>query len=191
MADLTFSQLRAKLDTRLSDTSNTVWDSNTKDEFVITALNDPYVYIIDRDKTLTTVYEQPEYTVPSQFNDVVDIAIDTTGLGYGQPVDPSAYSIVNGIIVFDPSYISITGGNTMIVTGKVQLDKNSIIPNWLQEYVLELSIIEAYKYLTSLLGSQFLTNDMTMAQLIQKIQYHEGRAERLRATLQNKWSNRA
>lgn len=190
MADLTFKQLRTKLDTRLNDTSNTIWSSNFKDEFMYEALNDPYVYIIDRDKTTTTVLNQAEYAVPTPLTEVVEVSLDLAGNGYSTALDPSAYRLINGTIIFDPSYMNIPGGLTMIIAGKRHLDQTDIIPNFLVEYVLELSLISAWKWLANKLADNFLTNDMTMGDLLQKINSHERRAEELRRTLRNRWLQR-
>jgi hypothetical protein len=190
MADLTFKKLRAKFDTRLNDTGDKLLASTLKDEFVLEALGDPYVYIIDRDKTTTTVAGKAEYPIPAQFSEVVDIAIDINGNGYSHGIDPSAYKTVNGIIIFDPYYISLPAGKNLIIYGKAQLDNTSTIPTFLQEYVLQMSMISAWEYLAAKLADSFLTNDMSMADLLNKIAYHTRRATALRATLQNRYMQR-
>lgn len=190
MQPQTFSQLRTKFDLRLNDTSNQIYASNLKDEFVYEALTDNYCYIVDKDDTSTTVFLQEVYPVPNQFTDVIDIALNTNNDGYFHSIDPSAYDVINGNIHFRPPYNGIIGGLTMRIVGKRPLGSSDTYPVWLQEYIMQLSLRNAYDYLTTKLADNFLTNDITMAEVLNKLARCDVRIEQLRATLANKYSQR-
>jgi hypothetical protein len=54
MAALSFTQMRTRQNRRLKDSNDITFTSSEKDEFLETAIADPYVFDIARDTTITT-----------------------------------------------------------------------------------------------------------------------------------------
>lgn len=183
MADITKSQLKVKFNTRLRDTTNVTWTSGEKDDILSAAILDPFVYIVDTDKTLVTVANQPEYTSPVQA--ITDMQIDTNGDGYPKPVPREAYDLINGVIRFGRAYKGIPAGKTLYVTGEIKLTDFDTYPDMIQEYILQTAMAEAFEMLKTSLTSRFVKNDMTMSEIVQSISTHRAEAARLRSQIMN------
>jgi hypothetical protein len=172
----------------LRDPTLLTWTADEVGDFLISAFNDPYLYIIDYDSSTVTVAQQPQYTVPSQFLNVTDILIDAAGDGYWVPIDPSAYTIINGLVIFNRYYKQMPGGKTLVFFGTRQLTVNDSIPVTYQEYILHMATAEAFEVLKTSLTSRFVKNDITMAGLIQSIETHRQRADELKQKLLNNYT---
>jgi hypothetical protein len=83
---------------------------------------------------------------------------------YGKPDDIDAWSVYGGTVYLDALPPS---GKTLVMIGSVKLTATDTIPDNLQEYVLVLAKLELVKYLQQSLANTFLTNDMTMGDLMQ------------------------
>lgn len=64
MAALSLSQMLDRLNTKLSDSTDKTFTSSEKGEFLTSAYNDPNVFYIDRDTSLTTSGTSLIYTLP-------------------------------------------------------------------------------------------------------------------------------
>lgn len=185
MAALSFSQMKTRGKVKLRDTANVTLTDSEHAENLKSALYDPYVYIIDRDDNTTTVANQANYDVPDGMTEVTDILIDLYDNGYPVRVERQGYDIINGVIYFDLRHQSIPDGKTMIIIGKVKLDENSLIPDFLQEYVFQLYMIETFEMIKTSLTTRFVKNDITMSEIVASIGTHKSRAAELRGQLSN------
>lgn len=185
MSDRSLSQLKTRLNTRLRDTGNLTFTSAEKDEMLIEAIADPYVYIADRDTSLTTVDSQSVYPMPDGFDDIYEIGIDINADGYVSPIPRSEYDVLNGNLIFASSSKTLTAGKTLHIYGKRKLTTTDIFPDKVQEYILSLAIVGAFEMLKTSLTTRFVKNDMTMTDIVKSIQTHEQRAEKYRRSLIN------
>lgn len=185
MAAQTFSELLDRLDTTLSDSTDRTFTSSEKSEFMTRAFNDPYVYKITRDTSLTTASQTANYTLPSTMDEVTDVQIDVLGDGYPSSVDRSTYDIVNGVLYFDAIQKYMPANKTIVLIGKQKLTTNDSVPDFLQEYVLTLAEIEAYSFMKNKYATRFLKNDVSMAELVNSLVERRQHAGELRKNLDN------
>lgn len=183
MASITKSQLLTKLNTRLRDGGNTTWSAAEKNEILSQAINDPYVYIVDRDDTTTTTANTATY--PSPFQEIYDMYIDINDDTFPMHIPRSNYDIVNGNIYMDRSMRSLATGHSLIIYGKKKLTDSDLYPDIVQDYILEMAMVGAFEMLKTSLTSRFVKNDITMAEVIQSINTHRQEAARLRQGIIN------
>lgn len=189
MAELSFSQLRTRQDRRLKDSGDITFTSSEKDEFLTTAIADPYVFDIVRDDTLVTVDGASTYDLEDldyQITEITDIAIDILGDGYPVPVSRDGYEVIGTTLYFEGRNRNIPVGKTIYVTGKRKLEITDTIPEFLQEYVLRLADINAYEELIASFTTRFLKNDVTMSDLQAAIRGLQIRVADLRKNLANR-----
>jgi len=185
MAAQTYAQLLTRLNTLLSDSTDKTFTSTEKGEFLTNAFNDPSVYSVQRDVSLTTVANQYNYTVPTGYSDITDIFIDIDADGIGTKVARNTYDIINGVIYFS-NIRTLPASKTIILFGKKKLTTSDNIPDMLQEYVLVLAQIEAYRFMKNKYATRFLKNDVSMSELIASLTDLERKAESLRKNLLNR-----
>lgn len=186
MAAQTFAELRDRLDTTLSDSTDRTFSSSEKDEFMTRAFNDPYVYKIVRDTSLTTISQQPSYTVPSAVDEVTDVQVDVLGDGFPSSLDRSTYQVVDGTLYLDAIQKYIPANKTIVLIGKQKLTTSDSIPDFLQEYVLTLAEIEAYSFMKNKYATRFLKNDVSMAELVNSLVERRQHVGELRKNLDNR-----
>lgn len=186
MAEASFTQLRTRQDRRLRDTTDKTFSSSEKDEFLTTAIDDPYVFKIVKDTSLTSVTGQATYTVPDGISEVIEMAIDLYDNDFPEIIDRNGYEVVDGTIYFDRNYRYLLDGKILYVTGKYKLTTSDLIPDYLQEYVLRLADINAYEELIASFTTRFLKNDVTMADLQGAIRGLQIRVADLRKNLANR-----
>lgn len=185
MAAQTYAQILARLNTKLSDSTDKTFTSSEKGEFLASAYNDASNFIIDRDTSLTTSNGTQNYTLPTGFIEPTDIFIDTESDGVGYRVDRSHYDVVNGVIYFS-NIVSLPDSKTIIIFGKNKLDTSDTLPDFLQDYVLTLAQIEAYEFMKNKYATRFLKNDVSMGELISSLGQLEQKAAMLRKNLSNR-----
>jgi hypothetical protein len=184
MATVTFAQLRTRLDTRLKDATDTSFTSSEKDEFMTTAFNDPYVARIKRDSSLTMPTTAVTYaTAPAGYDYPAEIQVDANLDGVGWDIGKENWDAIDGRIYFTYDVRDAYSGNTLYLVGKVKYTTSDSIQDYMAEYVLELATVEAYEFMKSRLATRFLTNDMTMSDLINGIQTHKNRARELKTMM--------
>lgn len=183
-----YAEMGTRLDTMLSDAADRTYSSSEKDEFLDSAYNDPLVFQIARDTSLTTGTETPSYTLPSTIDEVLDVMIDTRADGFPERVDRSAYEVIAGTIYFDWTQQYIPSGKTIVIIGKQKLTTDDDLPMFLQEYVLHLASIYALEFLKNKFASRFLKNDVSMTEIIAAINTHRQRVAELRKSLANRRS---
>lgn len=185
MAALSVSQIKTRLNTKLSDDQDKTFTSSEKDEFLVSAYNDASNFIIDRDTSLTTVSQQYNYTLPTGFTAPTDIFIDLDSDGVGYKIPTNQYNVINGVVYFSNS-LSLTPNCTLILFGKNKLDTTDSLPDFLQDYVLTLAQIEAYEFMKNKYSTRFLKNDVSMGELVTSLNQLEQKAEMLRKNLNNR-----
>lgn len=185
MAALTFAQMTTRLNTKLSDSTDKTFSSSEKNEFLTSAYDDPEVYYIGRDTSLTTVADQNAYTVPSGFGEITDIFFDTLDDGVGNRVERNSYDIVDGTIYFH-NIRSMPTGYNIIIFGKKDVAITDTMPESLQTYVLTLAQLEAYEFMKNKYATRFLKNDVSMGELLSAIGQLEQKAGSLRKNLANR-----
>lgn len=183
MAALTKAQLKAKFNTRLRDTSNITWSDTEKDDLLSAAILDQYVGTDVQDITLTTVDSQSTYVSPVA--EIYDMYLDKNDDGYPRPIPRNAYDLINGNIVFTRAYKGLPAGHKLYINGFQKLTDSDSFPDLMQEYILNLAMCEAFRMLSTSLTSRFVKNDITQAEIMQKINQHAAEAARLRSQLIN------
>lgn len=184
MADLSVSQMKTRLNTKLSDSLDKTFTSSEKDEFLTSAYNDANVFIIDRDTSLTTTTAR-NYALPAGFTEPTDIYLDSASDGVGDRIDSSTYDVINGYIYMQ-NVRTLPVGKTLILFGKNKLDTSDNLPESLQDYVLTLAQIEAYEFMKNKYSTRFLKNDVSMGELVTSLNQLEQKAADLRKNLPNK-----
>lgn len=184
MAALSVSQMKTRLNTKLSDSLDKTFTSSEKDEFLVSAYNDANVFIIDRDTSITTTSDR-FYTLPTGFTEPTDVFLDLTSNNIGTRLDRSTYDIINGVIYFQ-NVRTLPVGVTVILFGKTKLDTTDNLPDFLQDYVLTLAQIEAYEFMKNKYATRFLKNDVSMGELVTSLNQLEQKAASLRKNLSNR-----
>lgn len=180
----TISDLLITLNTELSDTANTTFTAAEKTQFLTKAINDPYVYSVTRDTSLTTLASTYSYTAPTGLDAIFELGLNIDGDGIFHQVPREDYDLINGVIYFNTN--SLPTGKTIQIVGKSKLTTvTSDFPTKVQDYIIELSIVNAFEFLKTKLTTRFLKNDMTMADIINSISTHKQRAAELRQALIN------
>lgn len=187
MAALSFAQMRTRQNRRLKDPTDITFTSSEKDEFLTTAIADPYVFDITRDTSITTAASTASYDLSGlDITEVTDIGIDMVGDGYPEPITRDGYDIIDGTLYFEGRYRGVPADKTLYITGKRKLTASNSIPEFLQEYVLRLADINAYEELIASFTTRFLKNDVTMSGLQSTIRGLQIRVSDLRKNLANR-----
>lgn len=181
----TYNEMLDRLDTMLSDANDRTYTSSEKEEFLNSAYNDPSVFDIVRDATITTTANDPSYTVPATMDEVLDVMIDIVGDGYPQRVSRNSYQIISGTLYFDYTQKALLGDKTLVLIGKKKITTSDDLPSFLQEYVLHVASIYALEFLKNKFAGRFLKNDVSMTELIAAINTHRQRAAELKKNLAN------
>lgn len=161
MADATLSQLKTRLNIKSRDGGNITFTDQEKTEALTTAFADPYVVQMSRDASTSTSANTDNYTVPDGMT-LLKLGIQLRP--YGKPDDIDGWAVYDGIVYLDELPPS---GKTLVMIGSIKLTTTDTVPDNRQEYVLVLAKLELVKYLQQSLANTFLTNDMTMGDLIQ------------------------
>lgn len=186
MAAQTFAQLRTRLDTWLHDSTDNVFTSAEKDEFMTTAFADPDVFKIVDDRSLTSTLNGYQYTIPSTFQGIIEVLVDNSVDGFGDLLDKSAWKEINGVLYIAHKDKGIPSGKTIILRGKQPITSSGTVPDELQNYVLHLAMIEAYSMIVNLLAVRFVKNDITMTEALQALNRHEAAASKSKRGLTNR-----
>lgn len=181
-----YAEMGTRLDTMLSDANDRTYTSSEKEEFLDSAYNDPLVFQIVRDTSLTTGSQDPDYTLPATVDEVIEVAIDTQGSGYPEKMDRSAWEVIGGVLYFDWTQQYVPSGKTIVLIGKQKLTTDDSLPEFLQEYVLHLASIYALEFLKNKFAGRFLKNDVSMTELIAALNTHRQRVAELRKSLSNR-----
>jgi hypothetical protein len=168
MAAVNFNQLLTRFQIEIRDTALTTFNLAEQTEHLTAAIADRFVTIYDRD-SLTTVAAQAVYPYTGAITDPTELFLDLSSNGYGTPIDTSAWDFINGNFIFKPTYKPMQGGLSLYIWGRRKLATTDLIPDTLQEYVLEVANLRALKMLKMTLGTRFLKNDITGAQISQMI----------------------
>lgn len=161
MAAASLSTLLSRLNVKSRDGSDITFSSAEKTEALTTAFADPFVVTIVRDASLTTTTNTDNYAVPVTITTPLKVGLQITS--YGKPDDVDGWATYGGRIYLDclpPS------SKTIVMIGSYKLTTSDSIPDDRQEYVLVLAKLELVKYLQQSLANTFLTNDMTMGDLV-------------------------
>lgn len=187
MASQNLTSLASTLNVWLGDESDITFTSSQKTEFISAAIRDEYVYTIDRDSSLTTT-TAASYELPSGYSDqIVRVGIDLLGDGFITWLDRDAYYANGGTLYLEPSHRAMPTGKTIIIIAKKKLTTTDTFDENLQNYILHLSMVEAFQYIKSQLTTKFYKNDMTMGEVLSSINYHRQRANEIRGSLENRY----
>jgi len=181
MADATRSQLLTELNIAARDGSNITFTAQEKTKALNRAIHDPYVVKLTRDTSITTDGSD-SYDLP--FTGTIlklGIQMATTG----KPANLEDWDVIDGTIYL-PSVPP--SGKTLVIIGTTKLDENDLIPDDRQEYVLVLAKIQLINYLTASLATTFLTNDMSMGELLRLKQDLQAEAATWRSSFRNSYT---
>lgn len=192
MADLSYTQMYTRLNTWLRDGDDFTFSQVEKNEALGLAIDDPLVYVNDRDTSLSVTDNVTfSYQLPSGWTNVNNIAIDVYGDGSDKNIDRSAWWVTNGVLYFQRNYvISFPVGHSIILYGRHKLSNFDIIPNFLQEYVLCMAAANTIAYLRAGKTNRFLRNDVTMGEMLSSGQVYQARAAQLKRSLHSRTSER-
>lgn len=187
MADLTASGLLTRLNTKLRDSTDRTFTSSEKQEFIAAAIDDDYVFKIVRDDTQVTVANQASYSMADLgISEVLAVFIDVLDNGYPELVSRDGYDVIDGVLYFEPSHRAIPAGKTLIIVGKQKLTTSDTIPEFLQNYVLELALVQSYEELAHTYTTRFLKNDVTLGEILGAIRSMQAKIGDMRRTLANR-----
>lgn len=190
MAELSQSALLTRLNIQLRDADNRTFTAAEKTEVLDIAVNDPYVFIIARDDSTTTVADQARYTRPGNITKISHINLLQTD-GYEDTIDNQSWEEVGDEFIFDRTMQGLPASKTLVVYGKQKLTDVDLYPEMLQDYILIIARIHCFELLKTSLATRFLKNDITMSDLIQTINSLKQEAARLQRTLDNQRAYRA
>lgn len=188
MALLTKTQMLARLDIWLDDADNFAFTPAQKAEGYNTVLNnDPLVYKIVVDTTLSTIANTSTYVPATAYDAILQVQIDANGDAFPLPMDRSGWEYINGQLIFNYRYRSLIAGKTMYLTAKQKLDADiDSVPVNLQAYVLHRATANMLTILSSRKIGRFLRNGTTLSELLQNQAYHEAQAMMLAKKLSNR-----
>src|ERR1039458_2618573 len=99
--DQSIAQLTARLATLVRDPTNSTWLVSEFTEAMTEAVdNDQWLLIKSRDTSLTSIAQQVEYTFPSGFVSLDELALDFYDDGYGLPLDRTSWESDDGAFYF-------------------------------------------------------------------------------------------
>lgn len=173
---MTTAELKTKLQIMVRDTTDSKWTSAEKDEAIADAMYDPAIATIVEDSTLTVVSSQQDYTVPATLDVVGDVYLND-GSGVKSRLSGDVWEQINDTLRFrllpDSGTLTLVGFKhaTSISDDRVNL-------------VMYLAIKKLYEMLLNKLLSGFLTNDMTLAEVMTSIDYADRNIEKERKRVQ-------
>lgn len=158
----TLSALATRLNIKARDGGDITFTPAEKTEALTTAFNDPYVVNIVRDATTTTAVNVSDYPIPATITKLLKVGQQIST--YGKPANIEGWNEYGGRVYFDNLP---TSGLPLVMIGSYKVTITDDIPDAnRQEYVLVLAKLELLKYLQQSLANTFLTNDMTMGDLL-------------------------
>lgn len=185
MATQTLAELKTTFNTWLQDSDDITFTSGEKDEFLAAAIRDPWVYKIARDSSITTVADTYSYALPTGFsNELTFVGVDVAGVGFPQPLDRRSWYVEDGYLYLER--LDVPASKAITIRGKKKLTTSDTFPDSLQNYVLHLAMVEAFRLIQSQLTTRFYKNDITMAEVSAVIGQHKSDAAQLRSTLENR-----
>lgn len=180
----TFTDLKTRLNTWLRDSANRSFTDAEKTEILTEAINDPYVFNVVRDTSLSTATNTYSYTAPTGIEAIFELGVDIDSNGVFHAIPRDSYELINGTIYFSDTHLPT--GKTIQIVGKSKLTSSSTdFPTKIQEYVLHLAMVSAFEMLKTKLVTRFLTNDMTVSDINNAIATHKQRAAELRQAITN------
>ena len=184
MATATYSQVKDRLNTRLADAGDTTFTTGQKDEFLTKAYNDSYNFGVGRDASLTTAANTYQYTLPTGYNDIFELYINLDGTGALRDlIGRDSYDIIGGVLYIRD--VLPSGKSLLLIGEKKFTTSETALPELNQDYVIELAVLEAMRWLKHRYATRFVKNDLTMSEVLQAIQECQQEAARLRAQLMN------
>lgn len=188
MAAQTKTQMLARLNIWLDDADNFAFEDAVKAEgYASVVNNDPLVYKIVNDTSLTSAANTSTYTPATTYDSILQVSININGDGYPLPIDRSGWEYIDGNLIFNYNYKGLIGGKTLYLKAKKLLDADTdSIPDNLQNYVLHRACANLLSTLASRKTGRFLRNDTTMAEVIQNMGTHDAKANQLAKKLSNR-----
>jgi hypothetical protein len=181
----------ARLNIWLKDSDDFTFTPAEKQESLNTAIDDPHVYINTRDTSLTVIVSTPSYPLPSGWTGLHNVAVDFYGDGTDINLDRSSWKLVDGNIYFRrDKVLNLPVGKSLILYGKKKLSSFDIIPNFLQEYVLNMAASNTLSLLRAAKTNRFIRNETTMGEMLQAGAQYQGRAQMLKRSLHPTTSER-
>lgn len=188
-----YTALRTTLNIRLSDTDNFAFSSAEKDEAMTEAFNDDLVKYEAWDSTLTYDDQTYQYAVPSAVSVIEDIYIRPGNTTDAKPesIASSMWEVVGSNIQFKNNSNSfIPDGYTLYIRGtKKYTTSDTINETELQEYVLNLAILQCLNLIGVKKVVRFLKNDTTMSEIIGMKREIERKVAEYRRRLPKRFEN--
>lgn len=174
----------ARLDVHIQDQDNFSFDPTVKTEAYNTIVNnDPWVYILDIDKTQATSATVHNFTLDDTIEDVYDIKVDYLANGYPQSLGTEYWEYINGVLNFNYQMTGFPAAKTLWIYVRRKLADSDIIPGYLQGYVLEMTAAKLLDFNIKNKVFRFLHNDTTLGELQVAKREALANARELRKTL--------
>lgn len=187
MAAKTYTQLITEFNIWLQDTDDITFTSSEKEAFLNAAIRDPYVYDVARDSTLVTLADTYVYELPEGFsNQLTMVGIDTREDGMPDWLDRDGWYTEGGFLYFELRNRGVQVGKDIVIRGKKKLTDEDEFGDNLQNYILHLAMVEAFRLIQSQLTTRFYKNDITMGEVSSVIAQHGSDAARMRSNLENR-----
>lgn len=157
-----------KLNLRIGDTDNFTFSSDEKTEAVEEAFRDPYTaeYAwIDTETFSTSTFRQ---SLPATIDTVDNIYYKISASDFPETLPSDIWSARDGYIRWSRgARYALTDGSTIYIEGFIKLStEDTINDTTLQEYVINLSIYNTLKTISSAKIYKFTKNDVSVGELI-------------------------
>jgi hypothetical protein len=160
MADATLSTLLNTLNIGVRDGSNISFSAAEKTRALQKAVHDPFVTKKVRDTSVITTANTDSYALPFT-GSLLKLGLQVNT--YGKPVTVDDWGVFDSVVYLP--YVLPTG-KKLVMIGSQKLSENDAIPDDRQEYVITLAKVELVRMLQANLATTFLTNDISLAELL-------------------------
>lgn len=181
----TQTTLLARLNTELRDTGDKTFTSSEKLEILHRACENEWVF--DVQEVQIPITGARTYNMDTHVKGVYDLQLDRDGDGFPETdIEREGWDFFNNKVIVMPKYRLLPTNTVLFATvaWKYRYD-DTLIPDNLQNYILNLSIIEAVGILQNGFVGRFLKNDVTMGDLVNRAQTAQQEAQRQRQSLRN------
>jgi len=164
------ANLLVTLNVRLGDTNNFTFTSDEKTEALNEAFNDDLVVADVWDSSLTFDTSTYQYARPATIDRIQDIYIKPSNASDTDPQKISAdlWEVVGDNIHFkNGANLHIPDNYVLYLRGKSKYTtSDSIVETNVQEYVLNLALVNCFKLLLTKKNMSFLKTDITVSEIV-------------------------
>lgn len=179
------ASLIARLNTELRDTGDKTFTAAEKLEILHNACENEWVF--DVQEVQVPITGSRTYNMDTHIKGIYDLQLDYDADGWPETdIEREGWDFFNNKLIILPKYKNLPTSGILFATvaWKYRYD-DTVIPDNLQNYILDLSIIEAVSVLQNGFVNRFLKNDVTMGDLVNRAATAKQQAQALRTSLRN------